>query len=261
MMTIEEFFREVPRAAVAFSGGTDSALVLYLAKKYGCKVHAYYAKTAFQPGFELKDALRLAGELEVPVTVIEKDILAVSGTAANGPDRCYYCKRELFTAIKSAAEKDGYKVLLDGSNASDDEGDRPGMRALKELHVRSPLRECGIEKREVRRISREAGLFTWEKPAYACLATRIPAGVLITEQKLEKIEQAENLLGEMGFSDFRVRLAGDAARIQVTENQLELAVGKREQITEQLKPFFSAVLLDLETRRGSILKKENGTYE
>ena len=110
------------------------------------------------------------------MTVVEADILAVPEAAANGPQRCYHCKTALFSQLRQAAREDGYTVLLDGTNASDDAGDRPGMRALRELEVRSPLRECGLTKEEVRRRSREAGLFTWDKPAYACLATRIPTG-------------------------------------------------------------------------------------
>ena len=147
-MTVKDFFRQTPRAAAAFSGGTDSALLLYLAKQNGCDVHAYYVKTAFQPEFELEDARRLAGELDIPMTVVEPDILAVPEAAANGTDRCYHCKRAIFTALQKAARGDGYTVLLDGTNASDDAGDRPGMRALRELGVRSPLRECGITKME-----------------------------------------------------------------------------------------------------------------
>ena len=128
-MTLEQFFHAHPRAAVAFSGGTDSAFLLWAAKTYGCDVHAYYMKTAFQPAFELADARRLAGELDIPMTVIETDILAVPGAAANGPDRCYHCKRQLFSALWQRARRDGHTLLLDGTNASDDEGDPPaGVR-------------------------------------------------------------------------------------------------------------------------------------
>ena len=160
-MTLNEFFGLVPKAAVAFSGGTDSAFLLWAARECGCDVRAYYVKTAFQPQFELEDARRLASELAVPMTVVEADILAVPEAAANGPQRCYHCKTALFSQLRQAAREDGYTVLLDGTNASDDAGDRPGMRALRELEVRSPLRECGLTKEEVRRRSREAGLFTW----------------------------------------------------------------------------------------------------
>lgn len=251
-MTLEEFFREVPKAALAFSGGTDSAFLMWAAKHYGCDVKAYYVSTVFQPEFEKRDAIRLAGELNVPLRIVEKDILAVPEAAANGPRRCYYCKREIFTALWEAAGEDGYPVLLDGTNASDDAGDRPGMQALAELEVRSPLRECGISKKEVRRRSKEAGLFTWEKPAYACLATRIASGTRITEADLERAERAETLLADLGFRDFRVRITGEGARIQATEEQLPLVLEKRKEITGALKDLFPAVLLDLEARTGSV---------
>lgn len=251
-MTLEDFFREVPKAALAFSGGTDSAFLMWAAKHYGCDVKAYYVSTVFQPEFEKRDAIRLAGELNVPLRIVKKDILAVPEAAANGPRRCYYCKRAIFTALWEAAGADGYPVLLDGTNASDDAGDRPGMKALAELEVRSPLRECGISKKEVRRRSKEAGLFTWEKPAYACLATRIPSGTRITEADLERAERAETLLADLGFRDFRVRITGEGARIQATEEQLPLVLEKRKEITGALKDLFPAVSLDLEARTGSV---------
>lgn len=251
-MTLEDFFREVPKAALAFSGGTDSAFLMWAAKHYGCDVKAYYVSTVFQPEFEKRDAIRLAGELNVPLRIVKKDILAVPEAAANGPRRCYYCKRAIFSALWEAAGADGYPVLLDGTNASDDAGDRPGMKALAELEVRSPLRECGISKKEVRRRSKEAGLFTWEKPAYACLATRIPSGTRITETDLERAERAETLLADLGFRDFRVRITGEGARIQATEEQLPLVLEKRKEITGALKDLFPAVSLDLEARTGSV---------
>ena len=247
-MTLNEFFGLVPKAALAFSGGTDSAFLLWAAKKCGCDVRAYYVKTAFQPQFELEDARRLASELEVPMTVVEADILSVPEAAANGPQRCYHCKTALFSQLRQAAREDGYTVLLDGTNASDDAGDRPGMRALRELEVRSPLRECGLTKDEVRRRSREAGLFTWDKPAYACLATRIPTGAPITKEDLEKVERAEGALHALGFRDFRVRLFHGAARLQVTEEQLPLVLEQREAISSSLGAAFDGVLLDLKPR-------------
>ena len=180
------------------------------------------------------------------------DILGVPEAAQNGPRRCYYCKRALFTRLREQAAKDGYTVLLDGTNASDDAGDRPGMQALRELRVRSPLRECGITKDMVRSLSREAGLFTWEKPAYACLATRIPTGTEITREDLQRAEQAETALMALGFRDFRVRLSGEKARLQVTGEQMALAVDKRSEIVQALKPLFQEVLLDLEERSPSV---------
>ena len=247
-MTLNVFFSLVPKAAVAFSGGTDSAFLLWAARECGCEVRAYYGKTAFQPQFEREDARRLASELEVPMTVVEADILSVPEAAANGPQRCYHCKTALFSRLRQAAREDGYTVLLDGTNASDDAGDRPGMRALRELEVRSPLRECGLTKDEARRRSREAGLFTWDKPAYACLATRIPTGAPITKEDLEKVERAEGALHALGFRDFRVRLFHGAARLQVTEEQLPLVLEQREAISSSLGAAFDGVLLDLKPR-------------
>ena len=246
-MTLEAFFQDVPKAAAAFSGGTDSALLVWAARQYGCDVRAYYVKTAFQPEFEHRDALRLAKELDVPMTVVEADILSVPEAAANGPERCYHCKRALFTRLWAAARRDGYPVLLDGTNASDDAGDRPGMRAIRELGVRSPLRECGLTKADVRRLSREAGLFTWDKPAYACLATRIPTGTAITAEALQKVERAETALHTLGFRDFRVRLFHGLARVQVPEGQMALALEQREEILAALGEFDGAVL-DLQSR-------------
>ena len=119
-MTLDEFFRSVPKAAVAFSGGTDSAFLLWAAKGCGCQVRAYYVKTPFQPQFEWEDALRLTQELAVPMTTVDVDVLAVPEAAANGPQRCYFCKKALFSHLWQAARRDGYPVLLDGTNASDD---------------------------------------------------------------------------------------------------------------------------------------------
>lgn len=250
-MTLQAFFQAHPRAALAFSGGVDSAYLLWAGKHWGCDLTAYYVRTAFQPEFEYRDARRLAEEVGVPLRVVEADILSVPLAAANGPDRCYHCKLALFTRLWDAARADGHTLLLDGTNASDDAGDRPGMRALRELEVRSPLRECGLTKDEVRRLSREAGLFTWEKPAYACLATRIPTGTRITAGDLARVERAEDALSRLGFADFRVRLREDGARIQVTEAQMALARAKWEEILEQLKPDFTDVLLDQTPRQAS----------
>lgn len=248
MMNLDDFFMENPKPALAFSGGVDSAYLLYAAIEHGAKVKAYYVKSAFQPQFEFDDAMRLAKELRADVQVISVDVLADSMVADNPENRCYYCKKAIFTTIAQAAEKDGYKILIDGTNASDDSGDRPGMKALKELSVRSPLRECGLAKEEIRRLSKEAGLFTWDKPAYACLATRIPAGEKITEEKLEKTESAEAYLSSLGFSDFRIRMFGNAARVQVREEQIQILIDKRREILDELKKYYEAVLLDLEVR-------------
>ena len=247
-MTLADYFHAHPRAALAFSGGVDSAYLLWAGRHWGCDLTAYYVRTAFQPEFEFRDARRLAEAVGVPMVVVEADILAVPLAAANGPDRCYHCKRALFTRLWEQARRDGHTLLLDGTNASDDAGDRPGMKALRELAVESPLRLCGLTKADVRAASKEAGLFTWDKPAYACLATRIPTGRTITGEDLERVEKAEDALFALGFTDFRVRLLADAARIQLPEDQWDRAAGQRKKILAALKPWFSAVTLDLETR-------------
>ena len=273
---LRNFFALHKDMALAFSGGTDSAYLLYAAVKCGCNVRAYYVSTPFQPQFELDDAKKLAEELNAPMTVISFDVLALKEVKANPSDRCYYCKNGIFGLILETAAKDGYREIMDGTNASDDAGDRPGMRALRELQVLSPLRECGITKKALREYSRNAGLFTWNKPAYACLATRIPTNVPIEKEMLQKIEAAEHFLSAIGFSDFRVRVIPEAAasvkadtenpgslrsgcnaasytaKLQITDSQLPLLLEKREKILAFLNSDFSSVLLDLNTRASSV---------
>jgi uncharacterized protein len=248
-MTLQDFFAENPKTAIAFSGGVDSAYLLSEAIRWGAKVKAYYVKTAFQPQFELEDASRLAKELGAEMEILPVDILCHRIVAANPADRCYHCKKVIFETILQAAWRDGFTLLLDGTNASDDASDRPGMRALRELSVRSPLRECGLHKDEIRRLSKDVGLFTWDKPAYACLATRIPTGEAITQQKLERTEKAESYLTSLGFRDFRVRSEGDTAKLQVTEKDLPKVLQQREEIIKEMKRHYKAVLLDLEVRK------------
>ena len=247
-MTLEQFFQENPRCALGFSGGVDSAYLLYAGVRAGADIRPYFIKTAFQPAFELADAKKLAEGLGVEVTVLELDALADPRVAANPADRCYFCKQNLFRTLKERAIADGYPVLLDGTNASDEAGDRPGMRALAELSVRSPLRECGLTKAEIRARSREAGLFTWDKPAYACLATRVPAGEAITADLLARVEGAEDALFRLGYTDFRVRVFHSAARLQLPRGQMERAVREAEELRQALKPYFTPILLDLEGR-------------
>lgn len=247
-MTLTDFFHQHPKAALALSGGIDSAYLLYEALQSGAQVRPYFVKTVFQPAFELNDAKWLTAQLGVELTVLNLDILCDSGVASNPDDRCYYCKRALMTCLYVRAMQDGFDLLLDGTNASDDAGDRPGMRALMELHVRSPLRECGLTKDEIRRRAREAGLFLWNKPAYACLATRVPAGVPFTVDLLHRIECAEDCLFQLGFSDFRVRVFHEAARIQLPPSQMAAAWERREEMLRLLKPYFSTILLDMEGR-------------
>ena len=180
--------------------------------------------------------------------VIGLDVLAQAQVAANPANRCYYCKRTLFSALRERAAADGYTLLLDGTNASDSADDRPGMKALNELKVRSPLRECGLTKADVRALSRKAGLFTADKPSYACLATRIRCDEPITEEKLALVEKAENFLFSLGYSDFRVRLRDGAALLQFKAEQIERARAEEEKIFAALKPLFKSVSIDPNVR-------------
>lgn len=247
-MTLQEFFTEYPKAALGFSGGVDSSYLLWAAVNAGADIAPYYIQTAFQPAFELEDAKRLCEQIGVKLNVIQLDALTDPRVAANPANRCYYCKVGLFGALRARAKADGYDLLLDGTNASDDAGDRPGMKALREMEVRSPLRECGLTKAMIRQESRKAGLFTWDKPAYACLATRVPTGRTITPELLRRVEGAETALFALGFTDFRVRLYDDAARLQLPEGQLAKAVEQRQAIRQALAPWFDIVLLDTQTR-------------
>ena len=248
-MTIKEFFLECPKVAIAFSGGVDSAYLLYAAKQYAREVRAYYVKSEFQPAFELEDARRLAEELGADLRILPLSALDIPGVKENPANRCYYCKQGIFSAIWKAAREDGFSVLLDGTNASDDAGDRPGMKALEELSVLSPLRECGLTKAQIRELSKEAGLFTWDKPAYACLATRIRTGETITEEKLAATEAAEGYLSSLGFRDFRVRMRDGQALLQLREEQLEKLLACREEVLAELKRYYESVVIDLEARK------------
>lgn len=247
-MTLEEFFQQIPRPALAFSGGVDSAYLLWAGVQAGAKVQPYFVKTPFQPQLELEDAQRLCQELGVELVIIQYDILSDPQAVANPPDRCYHCKRRLFSLLRERAAADGFSLLLDGTNASDDGGDRPGMRALKELEVRSPLRECGLTKERIRELSKQAGLFTWDKPSYACLATRIPSGRRINRRDLEAVERGEAALSSLGLRDFRLRLTAEGCKLQVLEGQLPLALERRRDILSALEADFSHITLDLRPR-------------
>ena len=250
-MTLQEFFGAHPKAALAFSGGVDSSYLLYAARQLGADVKAYYVKTAFQPEFEYQDALRLASQLGADIQVLTLDVLACPDVTENPKNRCYFCKQHIFGNILRQAKADGYDTVLDGTNASDQVSDRPGMKALQEMKVLSPLRLTGLTKAEIRSLSHEAGLFTWDKPSYACLATRIPTGTEITGADLARTEWAEDYLMSLGFRDLRVRqLGSDIARIQLPEAQMDTFLALRGEITRTLKTRYAGVLLDMEARNG-----------
>ena len=208
----------------------------------------YFVRSAFQPRFELKDAERLCAQLGLRLRVLDCDVLARPEIAANPPDRCYHCKRALFTRLLAVAAEEGYPLVMDGTNASDPEDDRPGMKALRELGVRSPLREAELRKCDVRRLSAQAGLFTADKPSYACLATRIPSGTAITPAMLETVEQAEGLLAGRGYRNFRVRLHPWGALLQFDERQHADAEKDMENIRGLLGGMFHELRLDPKPR-------------
>ena len=244
MEDLKTFFENNPKVALAFSGGVDSSYLLYAAIDCGADVRAYYAKTDFQPEFEFNDAKRLAEELGAEMTVIYLDVLGDPIVESNPKDRCYYCKKHIFRAIMDRAHKDGYDIIMDGTNASDDPGDRPGVRALREYGVRSPLRDAGLTKARIRELSHEAGLFTWDKPAYACLATRIQTDQKIIYKDLKAVEECEGLMMDLGLRDFRVRVRGKNALVQIREEDLELYENERDAIEGTIMRYFKKVTLD-----------------
>ena len=243
-MTLPEFFRDHPKAAVGFSGGVDSAYLLAAGLALGADLKPYFVKTPFQPEAELEDARRLVPDL----TVLELPVLDLPAVCQNPPDRCYHCKDAIFRCLRKQAALDGYTVLLDGTNASDDLSDRPGVRALREHGVLSPLLLCGLTKDQIRTEAKKLGLFLWDKPAYACLATRIPTGTAIDSQLLDRVERAELGLRTLGYRDFRVRVFHDAARIQLKQEQFPTSSSEYRRLHEAVQPYFQTVLLDLQER-------------
>lgn len=191
---LEMYLLREPKLAVAFSGGCDSALLLAAAKLAECEVHAYLVKTAFQPDFELDDARAVSAALDVPLTVVEADVLSQADICANPADRCYLCKRFIFDVVRRAATADGFSVIVDGTNASDDPGRRPGFKALAEAGVVSPLRRAGMTKANVRHVlagleehfGLEAGALMSAKPSFPCLAVYVPEGEPIAAASLEE---------------------------------------------------------------------------
>ena len=247
-MNLTEFFKENSKVAIGFSGGVDSSYLLFAGIRAGADIQAYYVNAAFQPQFEFDEAKKLANLIGAKMKVLELDVLSHKTVLENRADRCYHCKLAIFGSLVAQAKADGYPLIIDGINASDDASDRPGMKALEEMEVRSPLRECNLTKDDIRKLSKDAGLFTWDKPSYACLATRIPTDYTITGEMLQRVEKSEDALFALGFSDFRARVYGNAARLQFPQSQMLRALEKRAEILEAIKPHFPIILLDMEGR-------------
>lgn len=246
---LENILRGYKSAAIAFSGGVDSSFLLRTAHDVlGDKAFAITARTGAFPERELSQAEEFCRREGIRQYSFDFDVLDTEGFAANPPERCYICKKALFGRIKEIASENGAEYVLEGSNL-DDEGDfRPGMKAVSELGIRSPLREAGLAKSDIRDLSREMGLDTWNKPSFACLATRIPYGEEITARKLDLIKKAEQFLFDCGFLQVRVRLCGDTARIEILPEEFEkmLEESMRVRVCDKLKALgFNYVALDL----------------
>lgn len=248
-MTLTEFFKKHKKVALAFSGGTDSAYLLYEAVRSGADVKAYFVKSEFQPEFELRDAGVIAGCVGASLVIIRLSVTVDDKITLNSPERCYYCKRRILGAIIERAKEDGYSTIIDGTNLSDGLYDRPGSRAVKEYGVLSPLKEASLTKADIRELSGKAGLFTADKPSYSCLATRICEGERITPDKLGKIEAAENILFNRGYKDFRVRLKNNSARLEISAAQKEKIADDFTAIQEELENIFDKVSLNKEFRK------------
>lgn len=229
---LEENIKSMGSLAVAFSGGVDSTFLIKVAYDVlKDKVVAVTARSSTYPEREFKEAVDFINELGAKHVVIVSEELDIEGFAANPVDRCYHCKKELFTKILDVAKQSDIKFVADGSNI-DDLGDyRPGMLAVKELKVVSPLKEVGMTKEDIRILSKEMGLPTWDKPAFACLSSRFPYGQQITREKLDMVDKAEQFLLDLGFRQVRVRHHGEIARIEVA--------------VEERKKFFNEELMDM----------------
>jgi uncharacterized protein len=207
---------------IGYSGGCDSTLLAAVAREVlRDRAVCVLASSETYPRSEVEEALETADRLSIPVTRIDTDELKNEAFAANTPDRCYFCKRELFGKLAAIGKGQGIDWVADGSNVDDLNDYRPGGRAAAELGIRSPLREAGLTKKEIRELSHRLGLPTWDKPAFACLASRIPYGTRIESAVLTRLEEAERFLKERGFRQVRVRHHGDIARIEVEPEQIQ----------------------------------------
>ncbi len=259
---LRDYLKELGSLAIGYSAGVDSTFMLAVAQEVlGDKVIAVTNTDASVPEREIEEAKRFCEQRGIKHVVCKVDPLQDERYRKNGPDRCYFCKHGIFSEIKKIARENGIEYIAEGSNM-DDLGDyRPGLRAVEELEVKSPLRQAGLYKADIRDISKAMGLPTWSKPAYACLASRFVYGEEITQEKLNMIDKAEQFLIKHGFYEERVRMHGNIARIEVpTKDIARLAADDiREAVYEEFKKIgFMFVTLDM---RGYKLGSMNATIK
>lgn len=258
---LEEYLLSLGSIAVAFSSGVDSTLLLKKAKQVlGDKTIAVTAKSCSFPKRELNEAIEFCKKENIKHIIVESEELKIEGFSSNPKNRCYLCKRELFEKMIEVAKQNGMKEIVEGSNM-DDMGDyRPGLTAISELDIKSPLRYANLYKNEIRKLSKKLGLSTWDKQSFACLSSRFVYGEKITEEKLGMVDKAEQLLLDMGLKQVRVRIHGNMARIEVLPTEIEKIAKEenRKKISEEFKKYgFTYVTLDLEGyRMGSMNKFE-----
>ena len=252
---IESIISEMGSVAVALSGGVDSGLVAKIASD--CLGNSAVALTAVSPSLasqEKDDIEKLVQDIGIRHHFLTSHETEDPRYKVNDTNRCYFCKTNVYNDLVNYAEAEGYKVLLDGTNADDVGDHRPGRRAAKEHGVRSPLQEALITKAEVRSIAKDIGLNIWDKPAAACLASRIPYGSEVTLRKLNQVEQSEAVLRDIGFSQYRVRHHGKVARIEVESHEIDIAIKNKTIISEKFKDLgFVFITIDLDGfRSGSM---------
>lgn len=236
--------------AVAFSGGVDSSLLLKLAvlhaKENSTEVFAYTAKTELHPMQDLDISLKIANEIGVELHVIEIDELKEAGIENNPKERCYFCKRFIFQSMIESAKQKGVRVFLEGTNIDDTKVYRPGLKALEELEIISPLKEAAMTKAEVRKMAAEYEITTASRPSTPCMATRFPYGTKLTVENLKKVEEGETFLRSLGFYNVRLRVHENIARLEIDVEAFETVLSRREEIVKALKELgYDYVTLDL----------------